>query len=80
MNIDLKDMYLSSALYMLLKPAGIILTKFDETAQPGKVFSIAAELSLPIAAVADGKRIFIDMHLPNADYAVTKLFESSRGL
>lgn len=79
MTTDLKDMFLSSALYMLLKPSAIILTKFDETAQPGKVFSIIDELKLPVAAIADGKRIFIDMHIPDADYAIHKLFDTNRG-
>lgn len=79
MTTDLKDMYLSAALYMLLKPSGIILTKFDETAQPGKLFSIIDELKLPVAGIADGKRIFIDMQMPNADYAIHKLFDMNRG-
>ncbi len=78
MTSDLKDMYLSAALYMLLKPAAIIITKFDETAQPGKFFSIIDELKLPVAAIADGKRIFIDLQMPNADYAIQKLFDTNR--
>ncbi len=79
MTTDIKDMYLSAALYMLLKPSGIILTKFDETAQPGKIFSIIDELKLPVAGIADGKRIFIDMQMPDADYAIRKLFDTNRG-
>ncbi len=75
MNSDLKDLYLSAALYMLLKPSAIVLTKFDETAQPGKVFSILNELNIPIAAFGDGKRIFIDTQLPQADYVLDKIFE-----
>ncbi len=78
MNSDLKDLYLSAALYMLLKPSAIVLTKFDETAQPGKAFSIANELNLPIAAIGDGKRIFIDTQLPQADYVLDKIFEGNR--
>jgi len=79
MNADLKDLYLSSALYMLLKPSGIILTKFDETAQPGKVLSIINELNLPVLGFGDGKRIFIDFKMPNVDYVIDKIFESNRG-
>jgi len=79
MNSDLKDLYLSAALYMLLKPAGIILTKFDETAQPGKAISILNELHLPIVAFGDGKRIFIDTQLPDVEYVLDKLFEGNRG-
>lgn len=80
LNTDIKDLYLSSALYMLLKPTGIILTKVDETAQPGKAFSIVEELHLPVVAFADGKRIFIDAHMPEADYLLEKIFDEQRGL
>jgi len=79
MNTDLKDLYLSAALYMLLKPSGILLTKFDETAQPGKVFSILNELNLPVAGYSTGKRIFIDFEMPKVDFVLNKLFDGNRG-
>lgn len=79
MNTDLKDLYLSSALYMLLKPSAILLTKFDETAQPGKVFSILSELNLPVAGYSSGKRIFIDFEMPKVEFVLNKLFDGNRG-
>jgi len=79
MNSDIKDLYLSAALYMLLKPSGLVLTKFDETSQPGKVFSIVNELKLPVVAFGDGKRIFIDIEMPKVEYALNKIFDSGKG-
>ena len=76
MSSDIKDLYMSTALYMLLKPTGIVLTKFDETAQPGKVFSIINELNLPVVAFCEGKRIFIDIAMPQVDYVLNKVFEA----
>ncbi len=75
MSTDLKDLFLAAALYLLIKPTGIILTKFDETAQPAKVFTILEELNIPIVAFCEGKRIFIDIALPNEDYVLNKIFE-----
>jgi len=75
MSGDLKDLFMASAIYMLLKPDGIILTKFDETTQPGKVFPIINEMNLPVAAICDGKRIFMDITVPKAEYVFDKLFD-----
>ncbi len=76
MSTDLKDLFLSSAFFMLLKPTGLILTKFDETSQPGKVFPIIHELNLPVAAVCEGKRVFIDIQPATADYVLDRIFET----
>lgn len=80
MSTDLKDLFLASAIYMLLKPDGIILSKFDETTQPGKVFPIINEMNLPVAAICDGKRIFMDISLGDPEYVLNKLFEKSGSL
>lgn len=77
MNTDLKDLFLSCALYLLLKPTGIAFTKFDETTQPGKVFSILEELNLPVVCYGEGKRIFIDVAAPSIDYMFDKIFETA---
>ncbi|NOX90045.1 MAG: hypothetical protein GXO77_13585 [Calditrichaeota bacterium] len=75
MNMDIDDLFASAALYLLLKPSGIILTKFDETTRVGKFFSLMEELELPVAAFGEGKRIFIDIALPEESYIFEKVFE-----
>jgi len=76
LNTDLKDLFLTSALYLLLKPSGVIFTKFDETSQPGKVFAILDELKLPVVACSEGKRIFIDIEPGQIDFLYKKIFEN----
>ena len=76
MNADLKDLFISSAFFMLLKPTALVLTKFDETSQPGKAFPIIHELNLPVAAMCEGKRVFIDVQPGNADYVLDRIFET----
>lgn len=75
MSTDLKDLFLASAVYLLMKPTGIVFTKFDETTQPGKVFSVLEELELPAVSFSEGKRVFIDAEPANVDYLFNKLFE-----
>lgn len=75
MSSDLKDIFLASAVHLLLKPNGIIFTKFDETTQPGKVFNIIAELELPAVCFSEGKRVFMDFEPANVDYLFNKIFE-----
>jgi flagellar biosynthesis GTPase FlhF len=75
MSTDLKDLFLASAVYLLMKPTGVVFTKFDETTQPGKVFSILEELELPAVSFSEGKRVFIDAEPANVDYLFNKLFE-----
>jgi flagellar biosynthesis protein FlhF len=77
LNTDLKDLFMSCALYLLLKPSGVVFTKFDETSQPGKVFSILDELELPVVCYGEGKRIFIDVIPPDIEYIFNKLFEAA---
>lgn len=73
---DLKDLVLLCANYLLLKPTGIAFTKFDETTQPGKVFSILDVISLPVACFGNGKRIFIDLEKGNPQYMYNRIFKS----
>ena len=80
MSTDLKDLLMASAIYMLLKPDGVILTKFDETTQPGKVFPIIHEMNLPIAAIYNGKRIFMDIAAADPEYVLKELFAKTGGL
>ncbi len=75
MNTDVDDFFASASLYLLLKPSGLILTKFDETNRWGKFFTLMDELELPVVAFGEGKRIFIDIVLPDENYIFKKLFE-----
>lgn len=75
MTTDTRDLFLSCGTYLLLKPTGLIFTKFDETSQPGKVFSIAEELNLPVVCFCEGERIFIDVAAGNIEYLNKKIFE-----
>ncbi|RLD16531.1 hypothetical protein DRI50_01665, partial [candidate division KSB1 bacterium] len=75
MNTDVEDFFASASLYLLLKPSGLILTKFDETNRWGKFFTLIEELELPVVAFGEGKRIFIDIALPDENYIFQKLFE-----
>lgn len=77
MSSDLKDLFISSAFFMLLKPTGLILTKFDETSQPAKVFPIIKELNLPVAAMCEGKRIFIDIKPADVNYVLQRVFDGA---
>lgn len=73
---DLKDLVLLCANYLLLKPTGIVFTKFDETTQPGKVFSILDVINLPVACFGGGKRIFLDLAKGDPKFMFDKLFDS----
>ncbi len=75
MNTDVEDFFASASLYLLLKPSGLILTKFDETNRWGKFFTLMDELELPVVAFGEGKRIFIDITLPDENYIFNKIFE-----
>ena len=59
---DLEDIALSAGLYSILKPRGVILTKIDETARPGKIYSILKQLSLPAIFLSDGQGIPKDIY------------------
>jgi len=80
MSSDLKDLLMASAIYLLLKPDGIVLSKFDETTQPGKVFSIIHEMNLPVGAICNGKRIFMDIMTAKAEYVFDQLFDKAGSL
>ncbi len=52
--------------------AGCILTKLDETASLGEVFSLAISHELPVAYLTDGPRIPDDLHLPRRHQLVSR--------
>jgi len=80
MTSDINDLFLSCAMYLLLKPTGVIFTKFDETTQPGKVLPVLESVKLPVVCFCNGKRIFIDIDLGNVEYLHDKLFDQNPGM
>lgn len=76
MSTDKRDLLLSCGFYILLKPTGIIFTKFDETTQPGKVFSVLNEVNIPVVGFCDGTGVFTDISLGRIDYMYKKIFET----
>lgn len=75
---DLKDLVLLCANYLLLKPSGIAFSKFDETTQPGKVYSILDVISLPVVCFGDGKRVFVDIAKGDPQYMHDKIFDTPK--
>ena len=76
MSTDIEDLFLSCAMYLLLKPTGVAFTKFDETTRPGKLFSILEELKLPVVCFSEGKRVFIDIAPGKIDFVENKIFDA----
>ena len=76
MATDLDDLFMSSGLFMTLKPTGLIYSKLDETCRQGKMVTLAAEIGLPIAFVCDGQKIPETIHIPNGIYIWDKLINA----
>lgn len=70
---DLEDLFMSTGLFLPLKPTGLIFSKLDETCRHGKMVTLAAEIGLPIAFVCDGQKIPETIHIPNGIYVWDKL-------
>ncbi len=75
MSADTRDLFLSCGLYSMLNPTGFIFNKFDETSQPGKVFSVLEEMDLPVVCFCEGKRIFIDVSRGTPEFVYRKIFD-----
>lgn len=73
---DSKDALLACGLYLLVDPTGLIITKFDETTLPGKIFSLLDEINLPLVCFSDTDKVMDDLTTPSADYLFDKLFDS----
>ena len=76
MASDLDDLFMSTGLFMPLKPTGLIFSKLDETCKQGKMVTLAAEIGLPIAFVCDGQKIPETIHIPNGIYVWDKLINA----
>lgn len=73
---DIRDIFLSCGLYMLVNPTGLILTKFDETTQPGKVFSVLSEVDVPLVCFSENDRATINARPAKVEFLLEKVFES----
>ena len=76
MATDLDDLFMSTGLFMPLKPTGLIFSKLDETCKQGKMVTLAAEIGLPIAFVCDGQKLPEAIHIPNGIYVWDQLIKS----
>jgi len=76
MATDLDDLFMSTGLFMPLKPTGLIFSKLDETCRQGKMITLAGEIGLPVAYVCDGQNIPDTIHIPNGIYIWDKLINA----
>ncbi len=76
MASDLDDLFMSTGLFMPLKPTGLIFSKLDETCKQGKMVTLAAEIGLPIAFVCDGQKLPETIHIPNGIYVWDQLINA----
>jgi len=70
---DIEDIFLSSALYTLLDPVGLVVTKLDETSRVGKLVSMQNGIGLPILFISDGQSIPLDLTPVNGYYLWKKV-------
>ncbi len=58
--------------------ASCILTKLDETPQPGAALDSVIRHRLPIAYIAGGQRVPEDLYLPNATYLIDRALKGGQ--
>lgn len=58
--------------------AACVLTKLDETPQPGAALDGLIRHRLPLAFICGGQRVPEDMHVPNAAYLVDRALKGGR--
>ena len=56
------DLRAAGRTFGMLKPAGLVITKWDETTAPGGAVSFSLETGLPLAWVTDGQEVPDDVH------------------
>ncbi len=64
--------------FSIARPVGCILTKMDEAASLGGVFSTLIDTSLPLAFVTDGQRVPEDLHVARAHSLVSRAMEMAQ--
>jgi flagellar biosynthesis protein FlhF len=60
------------------KPVGVVLTKMDEAASLGDIFSPLIEAKLPLAYVTDGQRVPEDLHIARAHALIDRAIELAK--
>ncbi len=58
--------------------AGCILTKLDESPQPGAALDSLIRHRLPLAGIAGGQRVPEDLHAPNAAYLIDRALKGGQ--
>jgi flagellar biosynthesis protein FlhF len=61
--------------FRVANPVGVVLTKMDEAASLGGVFSTLIEAGLPLAFTTDGQRVPEELHLARAHTLVSQAIE-----
>ncbi len=56
------DLRAAGRTFGMLQPAGLVITKWDETTAPGGAVSFSLETGLPLAWVTDGQEVPEDVH------------------
>ncbi|QYZ65068.1 MAG: flagellar biosynthesis protein FlhF [Gammaproteobacteria bacterium (ex Lamellibrachia satsuma)] len=64
--------------FSIARPVGCILTKMDEAASLGGVFSTLIDTGLPLAFVTDGQRVPEDLHVARAHSLVSRAMEMAQ--
>ncbi|WP_177420478.1 flagellar biosynthesis protein FlhF [endosymbiont of Lamellibrachia barhami] len=64
--------------FSIARPVGCILTKMDEAASLGGVFSTLIDTNLPLAFVTDGQRVPEDLHVARAHSLVSRAIEMAQ--
>ncbi len=73
-NTDIDDLFLTTGLAIIQKPTGLVITKFDETDNPGKTLSVMKEINVPIQVICDGQSVPNNICLGTTDNLWTKIF------
>jgi flagellar biosynthesis protein FlhF len=60
------------------KPEACVVTKVDEAASLGGVFSALIRQGLPLAFIADGQKVPEDLHLPRPQALVNRAVNMSQ--
>ncbi len=56
------DLRAAGRTFGMLEPAGLVITKWDETTAPGGAVSFSLEAGLPLAWITDGQEVPEDVH------------------
>lgn len=75
LTTSLEDLLLDVGLYLPVGINGLVLTKFDETTQGGKLFSLLNEVHLPMHFICNGQGIPHDIQLAKSETVLNNIFK-----